>query len=139
MAVVIHDCLCGLVWSPHVCFHLSSVCLFKVCGCAIGYNRSLLELCVFSFNGKLMSEYSPRSPLSLSSGSNSSRSDMQDSIPPPDTVVQCPNPVMSDGVRLNHTSQPIDPTHPTYSDVLKFGLGSHGGHNMPPSESKYCA
>ena len=94
---------------------------------------------VYPFNRKLMSKYSPKSSLSLSSGSNCTCYDMQNNVSSSNTVAQSPNPIMLDGVWANHTSKPTKPTRPAYSNALIFKLRSHGGYNKPPVESEYYA
>ena len=53
----------------------------------------------------LMSALSPRSPLSLSSGSNGSNDDMQDNVPTSDIDTQSPNPSVLDGIRPHNITQ----------------------------------
>ena len=76
---------------------------------------------------KFMSDRSSQSSLSLTSGSNGSSSDMQDNVSPSHNSAQSSNPTLLDRIRSHHSGQPTEPIRLTFSDALKFGLGSSGG------------
>jgi len=83
-----------------------------------------------------MSNQSPRPPLSLTSGSNGSSSNIQDDVSPPYHSAQSSNPALLDGIGPHHSDQPIEPIRLTFSDALKFRLGSYGSGSQPTVESK---
>ena len=105
----------------------------------MGYRShyNLPKFCVSALYSELISEQSPTSPLSLSSGSNGSCSNMQGYVPPSDTATQPAKPTVLDGIRSNYSSQPTIPPGPTYTDDLKFGLENHDSHHQPLVEPKY--
>ena len=43
---------------------------------------------------------------------------------------------MLDGIGPDHSAQPTEPFRSTFSDTLKFGLGSYGSGSQPTVESK---
>jgi len=136
------------VFVPLLILHLILVCsIFLVIGLTC-YNSGCLYIppswfglfVLLSFFGlscfESMSELSPRSPLSISSTSNGSSDNMQDHDSSVDFIAQPPNPPFLDGVRSNHHAQPSESPRPTFTDGLKFGLGSHGGCLNPTFEPK---
>jgi len=61
---------------------------------------------------------------------------MQDNVPSSDIDAQSPNLLVLDGIRPHYPAQPSESSRPTFSNALKFGLGSHGGDLKPSTEPK---
>ena len=97
---------------------------------------SLLLCFPCSTSPLLISELSPRSPLSLDSDSNGSSSNLQNDVPIRHHFAQSPGIAVLDGIGPNHSAQPTEPLRSTFSDTLKFGLGSYGSGSQPTVESK---
>lgn len=103
---------------------VACLCILRSLGLWCRHHPSCVNLfCLF------MSAPSPTSPMSLSSNSNGS-TDMQDIVPPANSATQPPITTLLDGGRLNHPSQPDQPYQPSYSDILKLGVGSDGGSHQ---------
>ena len=83
----------------------------------------------------LMSLPSPTSPLSFSSSLDGSV-DNQNNVPSPDHPSQSGVSALLDGDRSDHIGQPSISKPPSFSSILKFGVGSNSGAEMPPSEPK---
>jgi len=80
--VVCRDCLSIMIWSLYLG---DLACLFKDPSLSGTHHQNLLTSPCYR---KLMSDLSPRSPLSLTSVSNGSSDDMQDNVPTVDTDAQ---------------------------------------------------
>ena len=78
-------------------------CLYKDLFSLSDIQRSMYLLpkpyCVFT----LMSDQSPRSPLSLTSGSDGSGSDMQDNVSLSHNSAQSSNPTLLDGIKSHNS------------------------------------
>ena len=86
-----------------------------------------------------MSSPSPRSPLSISSDSHDSSTDLQNPLPAPNSHAQSTIPPLLDGVRPNHHASPSEPSRATFASTLKLGLGSHGSskQSIPEPEPRF--
>lgn len=91
---------------------------------------SRIWLCIYSMSNP--------SPLNLTSKPDGS-SDRQDPIPTPNTVSQPPVTPLLDGSRPDHSGEPHQPSHSCYSDALKYGVGSRGGHHQQPTKPESSA
>jgi len=84
----------------------------------------------------LMSNLSPRAPLSFDSDSNGSSSELQNDGSISHHFAQPLGTTVLAGSGPNHSAQPTEPIRPTFSDTLKFGVGSYGSGSQPTVESK---
>jgi len=75
-------------------------------------------------------------PVSNPNCHNDDGSHLQDPLPPSAHDAQPPNLVMVDGVRSDCSTQPTEPSRPTYASTIKLGLGSHGSDLQSTLDSK---
>ena len=110
-------CVCGFV--------LTASCLFKRLNCA----HLLYQPIPYSKFYTLSMSKSP-SPCTVSNPNcpNDDGTHLQNPLPPSAHDAQPPNLVMVDGVRSDCSTQPHEPSRPTYASTVKLGLGSHGSN-----------
>ena len=83
-----------------------------------------------------MSNFPNQFPVSTTSNPNGDGTNVQDPIPISDHDAQPPNPVVVDGIRSNYSTQPTEPSRPTFASTIKLGLGSHGSDFKSTLDSK---
>ena len=147
-----------LVSSPGVIIPCSFIMLMHVlmsapCGdtlhgnCGVSYMTSVhlfnLVFALYSLHSPNLSCYllctpmsslSPHSPLSLSSDSHDSSTDLQNPLPATNSNAQYSIPPLLDGVQPHNPASPSDPARATFASILKLGLGSHGSSKLSISE-----
>lgn len=100
----------------------------------IDYLSSFLKV---SFIRLLMFDLFPSCPLSRSNSSYGS-SDLNIDVPSSDIAPQPRDLSLLDGNRGHHHSQPNSAQYPSYSNAVKFSIGSHGGSQIPMPELEFC-
>jgi len=119
---------CDVLFCLHIRFTVLPIIFWLYKGavflCVV--HQRPLPLLIQSDIPNLMSDISPRSPLSLSNDSNGSSSNLQNDVSFPHHSAQSSVPAILDGVGPNHSAQSTEPIRSTFSDTLKFVLGSYG-------------